>query len=193
MIDSVTGVILTGGKSSRMGKNKALLPFRGKHLIDQPIEIMSRIFSNVALSVREPADYARYSLLTIADQYDAIGPIGGICSVLKSGYSRIFCVACDMPFLNDALITHLCSFPEFDAVIPVWKAREEVLHAVYSDTLISTFEKAIGSRQYKLTNALSSAKVRYVGQDEVRRFDPSGDSFKNVNTPGDYEKLEDSN
>ena len=52
MIDSVTGVILTGGKSSRMGKNKALLPYNGKRLIDAPIEILTRIFSKVILKVR---------------------------------------------------------------------------------------------------------------------------------------------
>jgi molybdopterin-guanine dinucleotide biosynthesis protein A len=189
MIDSVTGVILAGGKSSRMGKNKALLSYHGKRLIDAPIAILTRIFSNVVLSVREANDYAGYSLPKIADQYDAIGPIGGICSILKSGYSRIFCVACDMPFLNEALITHLCGISGFDAVIPVWEGREEVLHAVYSDTLIPRFEEVIQSRQYKLIHALSSSNVRYIGHEEIRRFDPTGDSFKNVNTPGDYEKL----
>jgi molybdopterin-guanine dinucleotide biosynthesis protein A len=191
MIDSVTGVILAGGKSSRMGKNKALLPYRGKHLIDASIEILSGIFSNVVVSVRERNDYAGHSLPKIVDQYDAIGPIGGICSVLKSGYSSIFCVACDMPFLNEALITHLCSIDGFDAVVPVWEGREEVLHAVYSETLIPRLEDGIQSKRYKLTNALSSSNIRYVDQDEVLLYDPSGASFKNVNTPGDYEKLSD--
>ena len=189
MIDSVTGVILTGGKSTRMGKNKALLPYQGKRLIDAPIETLTRIFSNVILSVREPQDYAGYSLPKIADLYAEIGPMGGICSVLKSGHKRIFCIACDMPFLNQALITHLCGFTDFDAVIPVWEQREEVLHAVYSDALIPVFEDAIRLQQYKLTNALVSTHVRYIEQDEIRRFDPTGDSFRNVNTPIDYEKL----
>ena len=189
MIDSVTGVILTGGKSSRMGKNKALLPYNGKRLMDAPIEILTRIFSKVILSVRDPLDYADDALPQIPDQHADIGPMGGICSVLKSGHKRIFCVACDMPFLNEALIAHLCDFTEFDAVIPVWEKREEMLHAVYSDSLVPIFEQAILSRRYKLTHVLASARVRYIEQNEIRQFDPLGKSFKNVNTPDDYEKL----
>ena len=189
MIDSVTGVILAGGKSSRMGKDKALLPYQVKRLIDAPIETLTGLFSHVVLSVRDPLDYAEYALPKIADQYADIGPMGGICSVLKSGRERIFCVACDMPYLNEALITYLCGFTDFDAVIPVWDKREEMLHAVYSNTLVPVFEQAIRSGQYKLANAVASAQVRYIEPDEIRRFDPDGECFRNVNTPDDYEKL----
>lgn len=189
MIHSVTAVILAGGKSTRMGTDKAFLPFRGKHLIDTPIEILTSIFSNVILSVRDPNDYSGYALPKVADLYESIGPMGGICSVLKSGYSQVFCVACDMPYLNAPLITHLCNDPGYDAVIPVFRGREEVLHAIYSDRLIPHFEEAIRSKRYKITDALISARVQLISEDEIRRFDPDGRSFQNVNTPADYEKL----
>src|SRR5918996_1173502 len=130
MIHSVTGVVLVGGKSTRMGKNKALLPYQGKNLVDAPIEKLSKIFSQVCLSVRDQEDLPEYNLRKIPDSYSDIGPIGGITSILKAGITRAFCVACDMPFLNEAFIQHLCSFEGFDAVIPRWKGREEMMHAV---------------------------------------------------------------
>ncbi len=189
MMDSLTGVVLAGGKSTRMGKNKSFLSYRGKNLIDVPIETLTGIFSDVVLSVNNPEDYSGYSLPKVVDQYSEIGPMGGITSVLKSGRQRIFCVACDMPFLNQALIEYLCSFIDYDAVIPIWEGHAEVMHSVYSDSLVPAFENAISSHRYKITDALKASNVRYIYADEIRPLDPSGDSFRNVNTPMDYEKL----
>jgi molybdopterin-guanine dinucleotide biosynthesis protein A len=189
MIVSVTGVVLAGGKSTRMGKNKSLLPYQGKNLIDAPIEKLSRIFSQVCLSVRNQEDFSEYNFRKIPDSYPDIGPIGGITSILKAGIPRAFCVACDMPFLNEAFIQYLCSFGDFDAVVPVWKGREEMLHAVYSDALLAGFEGAIAAHRYKLKDALGAARVHFVTDEEIRKFDPRGTMFQNVNSPSDYEKL----
>ena len=179
MISAVTGVVLAGGKSTRMGRDKALLPYQGKNLIDAPIEILSKIFPKVVLSVKN--DLPGYSLEKIVDQYVEIGPLGGITSVLKTLNEKIFCVACDMPHLDEKLIEHLCSFGE-EAVIPVWQERPEVLHAIYSPSLIPAFEHAIASGRYKITDALAGASVKYITQSD-------GTSFQNVNTPSDYEKI----
>jgi molybdenum cofactor guanylyltransferase len=189
MIHSVTGVVFAGGKSTRMGKNKALLPYQGKNLVDAPIEKLSKIFSQVYLSVRNQEDFPDYSLPKIPDLHPDIGPIGGITSILKAGITRAFCVACDMPFLNEAFIKHLCSFEEFDAVIPVWKGREEMLHAVYSDALLSGFEDSIAAQRFRLKDGLGSARVLFMTEEEIGHFDPTGKMFQNVNTPLDYEKL----
>src|SRR5258705_12858022 len=85
MIDSVVGVVLAGGKSTRMGRNKALLPYQGKRLIDAPIEKLQSFFSTVILSVINSTDFSEYPLQKIEDRYMEIGPIGGITSVLQSG------------------------------------------------------------------------------------------------------------
>ncbi|MCI0411500.1 molybdenum cofactor guanylyltransferase [bacterium] len=189
MIESVAGVILAGGKSTRMGKNKALLPYRDRYLIDAPIEILNGIFSRVFLSVRNQDDFAEYGLPKIPDLHPDIGPIGGITSILKAGISRAFCVACDMPYLNEAFIQYLCSLSDFDVVIPVWKGREEMLHAVYSESLLAGFEASIAAKKYKLRDALGAARVHFVTEEAIGQFDPSGKMFQNVNTPSDYEKL----
>jgi molybdopterin-guanine dinucleotide biosynthesis protein A len=188
MIESITGVVLAGGRSTRMGTNKALLPYSNKKLIDAPLETLSNIFSEVVLSVRDAEEYSDYSLPKVIDFYHDIGPVGGITSVLSAGYKRIFCVACDMPFLNKRFIEHLCNYTD-EAVIPVWKGRAEVLHAVYSEPLLDTLQKSISQGRYKVTDALGDLEVRYINEGEIARFDPNGDSFRNVNTPADYEKL----
>jgi molybdopterin-guanine dinucleotide biosynthesis protein A len=188
MIDLITGVVLAGGRSTRMGRDKALLPYGGKNLIDAPIEILHSIFSTVVLSVKNSADYSDYSLQKIEDRYAEIGPIGGITSVLQSGVKRAFFVACDMPFLNPELIEFLCTFQE-EAVIPIWDSRPEVLHSIYSVSVLRHLKEAITQKRYKITDALKEASIRYVEEKEIRRFDATGKSFRNVNTPSDYEMI----
>jgi len=185
---NITGVVLAGGLSSRMGRDKALLPYQGKHLIDAPIEKLRSIFSRVVLSVKNSAEFSEYSLPKIEDGYKEIGPIGGITSVLQSGIKRAFFVACDMPFLNRELIEFLCAFTD-EAVIPIWDSRPEVLHSIYSASLLPHLEKAIAGKRYKITEALQNANVHYVEEAEIRRFDAAGNSFRNVNTPSDYEMI----
>src|SRR5262245_31299695 len=99
MIDSITAVILAGGKSSRMGQNKALLLIEGKTLIERIRELLSKIFSQVVVSTASQNAYPRLELPEVVDRYPETGPLGAITSVLESGLSPIFCVACDMPFL----------------------------------------------------------------------------------------------
>jgi molybdopterin-guanine dinucleotide biosynthesis protein A len=188
MMDLITGVVLAGGLSTRMRRDKALLPYQGRHLIDAPIEKLQLIFSSVVLSVKNSAEFAEYSLAKIEDRYQEIGPVGGITSVLQSGIERAFFVACDMPFLNRELIEFLCTFNE-EAVIPIWDSRPEVLHSIYSISLLPHLEEAIAQKRYKITDALKNAKVHYVEENEIRRFDATGNSFRNVNTPSDYEMI----
>jgi molybdopterin-guanine dinucleotide biosynthesis protein A len=186
---TITGVVLAGGRSTRMGKDKALLPYRGKRLIDAPIEKFEEIFSTVVLSVKNSAEFSEYSLPKIEDRYKEIGPIGGITSVLQSGIKRAFFVACDMPFLNQELIEFLCSFADAEVVIPIWDGRPEVLHSIYSDSVLPHLEEAIAQKRYKITDALKETAVRYIEEKEIRRFDATGESFRNVNTPSDYEMI----
>ena len=189
MIETVTGVILAGGKSTRMGRNKALLPLRGKTLVECVLETMQGIFSRILVSVNPEDPYANISIQKVVDRYPETGPLGGITSVLEAGESRIFCAACDMPFLNKALIAFLCGFVEYDAVIPVWEGKAEVLHAFYSGTLLPAFRSALQQQHYRITDALQGANVRFVNNSEIRQFDPEGVSFRNLNTPADYEQV----
>jgi molybdopterin-guanine dinucleotide biosynthesis protein A len=189
MITNVTGVILAGGKSSRMGQNKALLLFDNKPLIQNVVERLSCIFSKVVLSVNDPAIFPQFDIPHVADQYPETGPMGAIASVLQTGEHRIFAVACDMPFLNARLIEFICSLEQHEAVIPVWGEKPEVLHAVYSAALLPTFQFWLKHGRYKIIDAIEESSVLYLLQQEVAKVDPNGDSFRNINTPADYELI----
>lgn len=191
MIDSVTAVILAGGKSTRMGQNKALLLFDGKPLIEQIRELLTKIFSRIVLSTASKDSFPQLELPEVVDRYPETGPLGGITTVLESGLSPIFCVACDMPFLTPKLIEYQCGITACcDAVIPVWNNHPQVLHGLYSKNLLPAFHHGLNAQQYKITDWLEEAEVCYLLEDEIRRYDPSGLSFRNINTPDDYQSLE---
>ena len=158
MITDVTAVVLAGGKSSRMGQNKALLSYQGKPLIENVIEKLTSIFSRVVLSVHQPDAFVQLGLPRVVDRHPETGPMGGIASVLESGEKNIFCMACDMPFLNAPLIQYICSFRTVDAVIPVWKDRPEVLHALYSASLLPTFQSYLIQKDYKIIDAIEESR-----------------------------------
>jgi molybdopterin-guanine dinucleotide biosynthesis protein A len=194
MITSVTGVILAGGKSSRMGRNKALLPMPGAaggrpRIIDAVAQTMSALFSRVILSVHEAGVFPDLSLPEVVDRYPETGPIGGITSVLESGEANIFCVACDMPFLNPELIEYLCGFADCDVVVPVWRGKIETLHAVYSGSMLPHFQESLKQNRFRITDSFAEVHARYVQEPEIKPFDPAGASFRNVNTPEEYGDL----
>jgi molybdopterin-guanine dinucleotide biosynthesis protein A len=171
-----------------MGSDKALLPLHGKSLIELVLQTFTETFSRVVISVRQEHAFPKLAVAEVVDRYKEMGPIGGITSVLESGESQIFCAACDMPFLNPALIKYLCRLPG-EAIIPVWEGKQHVLHAVYSVSLLSSFQSAIERSQYRITAAIPQDRIRYVAQEEIALFDPSGLSFRNVNTPADYQEV----
>src|SRR3990170_2474109 len=184
MITTVTGVVLAGGKSTRMGRNKALLPCGGKTLVEMVCEKLNLVFPRILLSVHQEEAYAGLHFSMVTDRYAEIGPIGGITSVLESGEDKIFCAACDMPFLNPDLIEFICQFSGFDAVLPVWRGKTEVLHALYSRDLLPAFQESISRGRYRITDALADARVKHVDAEQIWPIDPNGLSFRNLNTPG---------
>jgi molybdopterin-guanine dinucleotide biosynthesis protein A len=191
MFDHITAVVLAGGRSSRMGKNKALLSFQGRPLIETIIEILQAIFPRVVLSVATADSYPGYSLAKIPDRYPEVGPIGAIASSLEALRQKIFCVACDMPYLNSSLIEFQCSILECDAVIPVWRTQLEGLHALYSPSLLGSFQAAISQNRLRLSDVLLGGEhIRYLQEDEIKKFDPQGLSFRNINTPHQYLEID---
>src|SRR5690348_12151773 len=111
--------ILAGGASSRMGHNKALLPFRGKTLLEYQLEILSPLFKEVIVGANDPAPYASFGVRVVPDLLSERCALTGIHAILKAArHPRVFAVACDMPFLNPGLIDAMAALPEADVVVP---------------------------------------------------------------------------
>ena len=181
----VSGVILAGGKSSRYGKNKALVKINDIPLIERVIRVMRSVFQHSILITNTPDEYAYLKLPMHEDLIRGLGPLGGIFTALTVMPNDAgFFVACDMPFLNQELIRHMVEIrDDFDAVVPRISGKMQTLHALYSKGCIPAIRRLIDSQKYQVIRVFYEVSVRYVEEEEIRGLDPELRSFFNMNKP----------
>lgn len=190
---AASGIILAGGKNLRLGTSKALVSIGGKTVIERIVERLAPIAAELIIVVSggrndlPPLPLAK----TVSDMYPGKGPLGGIytgLSVCRNEYAVT--VACDMPFLSTALFRHMLeTAPGYDAVVPRTKeSLFEPLHAVYSRTCLPVIKRHLDAEDLSLRSFLVEVKVRYMDEDECRRYDPDLLSFFNMNRPADLER-----
>lgn len=190
----VTGIILAGGRSRRLGRDKAVEPFGGQPLIRRVIERVAPLTSEIVVVV---ADSARGDSLPLdADHRIALdifpegGSLGGIFSGLTAASNQWgLVVACDMPFLNSGLLKHMLAQREdWDAVVPQPGSFPEPTHALYSRACLPYMETRLRANDLKISGFFDQVRVRYLAQEEIETFDPALHSFFNVNSPEDLER-----
>ena len=190
-IKGVTGVVLAGGKSSRFGRNKALVEINGIRLIERIIRIMGSIFENLVIVSNTPGVYDYLQIPIYEDIKKGLGPIGGIhtgLEVIKNNAG--FFVACDMPFINEKLIRHIVEIKnDFDAVVPRIDWKLEALHSLYTKSCIPAIKELIQSGELQTIKSYNMINVRYVDEEELRAIDPELRSFLNINRPGDLTEV----
>lgn len=189
----VTGVILAGGKSSRMGSNKALLPYRGGRFIEAIYRQLSPLFEEVLVVTNSPEQYAFLGCRMVSDLYHDMGALAGLhAGLAHSRTPHIFAVACDMPYLSDAVIrTLVARRHQSDVIIPDGEKGLEPLHAVYCRSCLPAMEAALQTGKRRLISFFPEVQVTTVPGDTIRFVDPHLDSFRNINTPADYYDLRD--
>jgi FdhD protein len=192
-IPGVTGVILAGGGSRRMGSDKALLPYQGGRFIEAIHRRMEELFEEVIVAAGETGRYDFLPCRRVPDLIPGMGALGGIHAALRhSGSERIFVVACDMPHLKQDLIRHLCSLAEeADVVVPEGDGGLEPLHAVYRKSVLPAVEEALRDGQCRVVSFFDRVRVRRVAREEVERIDPGLSAFRNINTPEEYYRFRD--
>ncbi len=187
----ITSIVLAGGKSTRLGREKALATIDGESLIERVMERVTPLSTEVLLVMR-PEQLTlplptQPEVKTVTDLYPGKGSLGGIYTGLY--YSSSFhnlAVACDMPFLNVALLRHLIELSsDFDVVIPLVEGNTEPLHAVYSKSCLAPIEALLRQDKLRIVDFFPSVRVRYMDESEVDRFDPQHLSFFNINTEED--------
>ena len=185
---AITGVILAGGASRRMGRNKALLPVAGLPLIERIYRIMASLFRDVILVTNTPEDYAFLPCPMTADIYRGVGSIAGLHAGLSaSPTERIFIVACDAPLLDPAVVNLLCTVEgDYDAVVPVGQRGCEPLQAIYRKSCMPALELALQRDDRKLSNLLERIRTRFVPPEELAAVPDAERSFLNLNTPEEY-------
>ncbi|MEK6700367.1 MAG: molybdenum cofactor guanylyltransferase [Nitrospirota bacterium] len=186
----MTGIVLSGGGSRRMGTDKAFLELSGRPIIEHILDVLHGVFETVIIVTNSPPLYAAYDTVVVTDALEAPGPLTGIYSgLLASKDDYNFIVACDMPFLNPALLSYMTGLAEgYDAVVPKIGGFCEPLHAVYSRGMLPRIESSIRRNSQRLHGLFEGVRVRYVAGEEIDRFDPQRRSFKNLNTPQEYKE-----
>lgn len=190
-LHEIAGVILAGGKSTRMGRNKAVLEIGGKRLIDRLVEGLGALFPEVLIVANVRGLYEDLGIPVVPDLIADRGSLGGIYTATAT-VSRpwAFVVACDMPFFNPPLIRYLASLtPGYDVVMPRLDDWEP-LHALYAKTCLPPMERALHSGDLKIVRFLPEVRVRGVPRDELATYDPKGMSFFNMNTPEEFAQAE---
>ncbi|MCK4326832.1 molybdenum cofactor guanylyltransferase [bacterium] len=187
----MTAVILAGGENKRTGLNKALLKLNGQSLMETIIGKLRNLFKEVIIVSSYPREYEHLNLKVVKDLIPQKGPLGGIYSGLSfSKSSHSFVVACDMPFINPDLIRYMkVRIDDSDVLIPKTREGYEPLHAFYSKNCLDVIRKQLDSEaSLKIVDFFDQVNVKYIEEEEVRKFDPDGLSFFNINTSGDLNK-----
>ena len=186
----MTGIVLSGGESRRMGRDKAFLVLDGLPLIAHVLNALHTITDRVIIVTNAPDAYASYDAIVVADALEKRGPLTGIYSGLLAATDEFsVVVACDMPFLNPDLISYMAGLAKgHDIVVPRIAGRVEPLHALYSKRLLPLIEKRLQQDERQIQGIFSEATVRYVTEPEIDRYDPGRRSFKNLNTPEEFKE-----
>ncbi len=203
-------IVLAGGHSRRMGVDKALLQARGQPLLARVVGRLAGLSDDVIVSTDQAGRYtAALDGLGVTEVIDALpdaGPLSGLCAGLTAArYAQVVAVACDMPFVNAALLRWMAEqLPGYDAVVPqtgdlahvgdpaharalrTKSAGLHPLHAIYCKSCLETIHAALDEGERSMGGLLSRLNARRVGIDDLRAVDPRLLSLRNVNTPEDW-------
>ena len=190
--DDITAVILAGGSSERYGQNKAFLEIGGIRLIDLVAGQMKNIFKRVILVTNQKRDYEYLKIPIVEDLVKGLGPIGGIYTGLMSIADKAgFFIACDMPFINKRLVRYMVDVRDnHAAVVPSVANEIEPLHAIYTRACLGPIRSLIDSKRYQIRLFYDHVSVRYVKEDEIRKFGLPSRAFLNINTVDELAKIE---
>ena len=200
MVSSVAGIVLAGGSSKRMGRDKALLSMPGQKqvtFIAHLTEVLATLCSEVVLVTRDKEQAAIYTnylgaqeastLHIVHDRVPSIGPLMGLYSGLSAlQASHALVTAVDMPFVQKELLAFLLSYPLNDVIlVPIVDGVPQVLLAIYPRTILPQLEACLQRGRRDPRSILEIAPVHYIEAAQLRTVDPQLRSFVNVNTPAD--------
>ena len=191
MKKDMTGIILAGGKNSRMGINKAFLEIDGTRLIDNILAVYQKIFPEIIIVTNDPLSYTEFSdTVVVTDIYKEKGALGGIYTGLfYATYDYSFVAACDMPFLNEDFIIYLTEQTDkFDIVVPELPEGFQPLHAIYSRNCLSHIKKLLIADKLKIAGFYKEVRLLCISEEKIKPFNKDRRLFLNINTPEDLEK-----
>jgi molybdopterin-guanine dinucleotide biosynthesis protein A len=187
----ITGVILSGGKSIRMGKNKAFIQVEGVPIVERIHRLFQELFEEVIIVTNEKNLFSKFDSRICSDLIPGKGALGGLYTgIVFSSFNYSFCVACDMPFIKKSLVSYLIeNAANEDVIVPRTKDGLQPLHAIYSKNCVDPIRKSIEEGKSKIVDIYDQVNVKIIDEKDFLCFDPRRESFINVNTPEELGSL----
>jgi molybdopterin-guanine dinucleotide biosynthesis protein A len=181
----ITGLVLSGGSSRRMGEDKAMLFFEGQRLVSHVVSALESVCQQILVISQPQQDLSFLGKTVVHDMIPGYGALMGLYTGLKNAPTdRVLAVACDMPFLQPKLLEHLIHVDlKADVVVPKIDGHFEPLLAIYSKNCLGPIEDMIDRSQKCVYDFYPKVRVREISQKELRIFDPELKSLINFNTP----------
>lgn len=192
----LSAAVLAGGRSRRMGEDKALLPLApgGAPLLAVVLERLGGIADDPFIVATDRPAYGAFGVPVYADAYPEAGTLGGIATALRHAkHEHCLVVACDMPFINPGLLAWMAALPRtYDALVPrvpgesrqgsgvIW----QTLHAIYGKGCLGPIERRLAVGERKVIGFFDEVRLTAIDLAQIARFDPDLRSFFNANTPG---------
>lgn len=185
---SVSAAIMAGGRSRRMGRDKAWIELDGVPLVRRVRDVLAQVADEVIVVANDPR-YASLGLRVVPDRYPDGGALGGIATgVAAATHDAVLVAACDMPFLSAGLwrlllARHAGARGEADVVIPRVGGEYETMHALYAKACVPHMDRALVDGKMRVIAFFEQVRVLAVDEPELRTVDPTLRAFTNVNTP----------
>lgn len=199
---NLTGIIVAGGQSRRLGHDKRRLRLWGANgptLLEHTLGVIAPLCDELVVVLNDPEDWTDLPARLVPDLYADAGSLGGIYAGLAAASTSWgLVVAADMPLLNRGLLEMLLARPrDYDALVPRSPDPEaarnrlsvEPLHAIYSRSCLPALKETLDSGQRRIISFLDRVRTVVVEPDELVRYDPHGDSFHNINTPEELDAV----
>ena len=189
--DYLTGLVLAGGSSRRMGRDKAFLELDGRPLIQIVVERMQSVCAEVLIVSGDREPYTALGVSVIEDHFPDVGVLAGLhAGLYAASYELSLAVGCDMPFIKPVLLQAFAAWAvDHDVALLRRGEHVEPLHAAYRRTCVPAMERAIRAGKRRIVSFFPDVRVRYVTPQDVKPFDAHLTAFRNVNTPQDWQAI----
>jgi molybdopterin-guanine dinucleotide biosynthesis protein A len=191
MKDGCTGVILAGGRNSRLpGKKKGFRKINGEMIIEKILRELRSAVDEIIIVTNDLCDFVKWDAMIVSDIDQSRCALSGVhAGIYYASYDKVFITACDTPFITKDIIKYIisCKDDYHDVVIPEAEGGLETLLALYSKPCLPMVEKNLKAGLYMIKKFYSKKKVKKIPIDSIKKIDPEMKSFFNVNTPYDLE------
>ena len=197
---NISAVVLAGGNSTRMGKNKALLELGSNAVIEIVVEVLKTIFEDIIIVTNTPEVYGMLKgVRFVPDSLESIEKksiIGLYTGILEAKNNYVFVVACDMPFLNAELVHYMIDhMKDEDVLVPYINGYYQPLHAIYHKKCLNNIKTLLNLNNYKiidLFDCFDNLKVKKIGDEILDRLNITNSCFFNMNTHQEYVDIKNS-